>query len=55
MSTLPQAMTLHEQNQALLVEFGNSRDRFLSLLGPERHAAQMEEIKNSAAYRAAAH
>lgn len=32
MSALPQAMTLHEQNQALLVELRNSRDRFLSLL-----------------------
>ena len=32
MSTLPQAMTRHEQNQALVVELRNSRDRFLSLL-----------------------
>jgi|SRR5215472_3103081 len=32
MSALPQAMTLEERNQALLVELCSSRDRFLSLL-----------------------
>src|SRR5690349_9952887 len=32
MSALPQAMTLHEENQALLLELRSSRDRFLLLL-----------------------
>jgi len=38
MSALPQAMTLDEQNRALLAELCSSRDRFLALLEsvPER-------------------